>query len=347
MTKTDFADGQTRLAAFYDQLPNKKKIFYIFLSGGLTFLLLKSLSTIHKDKNIVIIGSLLAVDEINLITSETAFPLFNFPYYLDDREIWTYLFQINQFHFGWIDVDCFVLNDTILDQLAAIDASTAINGIWRNKKKRFRHITILNTYLLFLNINCINEIQSVFGISPRVYTNKPVDSITYTTAERLTEEHKAIVSKYAISIEEELDTLQLYQLAALYLGYKLTVLNDSSYEFITDTYSYYSPEIIHLGGSCSFSPVRLQHYKPQKNPGSKFNLLSSEKKKVSQLYYLIYFILIRSSCIDRIYPSFFKSFMLFYTKKTNNMDYDQKLYEMMMQTRISEKVFDFIVGKKI
>ena len=39
--------------------------------------------------------------------------------------------------------------------------------------------------------------------------------------------------------------------------------------------------------------------------------------------------------------------MLFYTKKTNNMDYDQKLYEMMMQTRISEKVFDFIVGKKI
>ena len=198
-----------------------------------------------------------------------------------------------------------------------------------------------------MNINCINEIQSVFGISPRVYTNKPVDSITYTTAERLTEEHKAIVSKYAISIEEELDTLQLYQLAALYLGYKLTLLNDSSYEFITDTYSYYSPEIIHLGGSCSFSPVRLQHYKPQKNPGSKFNLLSSEKKKVSQLYYLIYFILIRSSCIDRIYPSFFKSFMLFYTKKTNNMDYDQKLYEMMMQTRISEKVFDFIVGKKI
>lgn len=340
-------ESRKEFANFYHRLPNKKDIFYIFLSGGLSFLLLKSLSTIHENKNIVIIGSLLADEEINLIRSKTAFPLFNFPHYLDDRDIWTYLFEINQYNFGWIDVDCFILNNAILDKLANIDDTTAINGMWRSNKKCFGHITILKTYLLFLNIKSIKKIQSVYGITPRVYTNKPALSITYTTAEELTEAHEKILNKLKISINEDLDTLQMFQIAALYLGYNLTVIDNSPYKFITDSFSYYSSDIIHLGGSCSFSPVRLQNYKPQNNPNSDLSPLPTETSGISELYHLIYFLLIKASRIDKIYPSFFKAFMLFFTKNNHNINYEKKLKEMMMQNRISEKVIDFIIGKKI
>ena len=241
-----------RFEKFYHSLSNTDKLFYVFFTTDLLFWVKKTLSFIPDNVNMVLIGAGLKDYEIKWLNSNWHGPIYYIEEYCDDREIWELLFRVNKKNFGWLDIDCFVLNSNLFDEISEIENDVAINCIWSHCDKNSNY-EFLNTYFLFININILNEIRKQYSdITPYTYIYKEKDSVPFTESRILQNEHLEIIQQYfADDTYPEgvgfFDTLLVYQMIAEYKGYKLKKIREMNF----DNYSSY--EIIHVGGGCIFS----------------------------------------------------------------------------------------------
>jgi hypothetical protein len=178
------------------------------------------------------------------------------------------LFLCNEFHFGWIDIDCFVFEENILKELSDIDEKTAINAIWSYDDTN-SGLTLSNTFIVFVNIDIIKKImQKGINISPYPSKSMLPHKHETITLENMKPEVIDIVKTvckldddgYPLMIKIEkngktfrktfYDTLIAYQYIAYANGYRINKIRDLNYEAADSEVSpdRISKEIAHIGG---------------------------------------------------------------------------------------------------
>src|SRR5271165_7100103 len=92
-----------KFLSFYEQLPDKRNIFYVFFSSALLHWVKTILAFIPDRVNIVLIGSQLKQGELEWLRTAQNRPFHHIPMRVDDKTVWEFLFEVNRHNFGWLD----------------------------------------------------------------------------------------------------------------------------------------------------------------------------------------------------------------------------------------------------
>jgi len=271
--------------SFYSLLSNKTDIFYMFFTTEMLQWVTKSCAFVPEKVNLIIISAGLADEERIWVNENLLRPAFHIDKYVDDKTVWKMLFKVNQYNFGWLDADCFVLNSSLFREMTEFTDDVAINCMWtcryedylqRSNEEyvySYKDFRLLRTHFLFINIQIYKEmISRDIPISPSTYTDKLSHAGRGTTA-RFEESLNGLYSEVlspahykALSailprtqegktrfhrihyLDEELiflDTLHMYQILAHYYGYKLRSLRNLNVYSTIE--SYFSNEVLHVG----------------------------------------------------------------------------------------------------
>lgn len=250
---------QYRFKKFYEQLSYKQGIIFIFFTSGLLFFLRKALCNISKSIKIILLGAGLLEIEVNWVLDHYAYPFYIFEKYIDDRFVWELLFNTCSSDFGWLDVDCFIKNPDLLNELCDIDTNTAVNTVWSFKSEYISQIEFINTYLVYVNVFVLQQVRNSINpsLSPSVYIYPEDPPFTYAEYKIINPEQSwgidEIISKRLHSYRYFFDTLHFYQIVATGQGY-LCEKKRNLINHVNGLENYFSNEIIHIGSSCYFSP---------------------------------------------------------------------------------------------
>jgi hypothetical protein len=234
---------------FYESLPEKENVFYMFFTSGLLHWVIRSSRLASQTANVVLIGSGLQPEELSWLERYSEQPFHHLIGPADDKTVWELLFRTNRYSFGWIDIDCFVLSPELLSEMMLIDERVVANCVW-SLPRHGRHI--LSTYLLFLNAAAIREVIAQVPVTPCTYSYERTSNsrtvsdrycrmLTPVLAERLGQilpVDDAGRPRY-LGEDNFFDTLHVYQLVAETLGYRLGRVRPLRHEN-TD-------EVVHVG----------------------------------------------------------------------------------------------------
>jgi hypothetical protein len=120
---------------FYASLPDKQDIFYMFFTSGLLQWASRTLSFVPEDVNVVLLGSDLQRDEIAWIRENLPRSFHHIRLHVDDKIVWEFLFATNLHNFGWIDVDCFVLQPALFSEMKRIEPKIVANSVWSSRRR--------------------------------------------------------------------------------------------------------------------------------------------------------------------------------------------------------------------
>jgi len=153
---------------FYRNLPSKENIFYMFFTADLLHWVVKAESFVPPEVNLVLLGSALHDDERKWLADHITRPFHHISMPVDDVTAWEFIFAVNEHNFGWLDIDCFVLNGKLFDELTAIGEDVSMNCVWSwDSGYGFQ---IANTHLLFVSVAGIEAVRSrQVSASPSVY----------------------------------------------------------------------------------------------------------------------------------------------------------------------------------
>jgi hypothetical protein len=154
--------------AFYSGLADKKDIYYMFFSEGLLHWVVKALSYVPADVNLVLLGTALPETERAWIAENAGRPFHNIRLRIDDQIAWEFLFEVNRQSFGWLDTDCLVLNGDLFGELARLEPGTSLNCAW-SWDSGFG-FPLGNTFFMFINAAAVAQLRRQgLGASPSCY----------------------------------------------------------------------------------------------------------------------------------------------------------------------------------
>ncbi len=265
MTNIKNEDIKAEFRVQYNQL-NKKDIIYIFFTSGLLYCLERCLQCIPKKINIVLIAAMLEDSEKQWLW-EKGYSFIYFKENLTDVAIWDILLCENQYDFGWLDVDCFVNDPTLFDEMLHIRPNHIFNYIWSYDSYSKPSVRIINTYFLFVNINAAKKVMQKYELTSYLYTYKPNEAIDSKRCLVLNAKQKASLSlflpddfytAYSKLTGGFFDSLELIQLFAIYEGYETHGVLDLTDKCCASVNMYLSDRIIHIGDINIFSSLKIQ-----------------------------------------------------------------------------------------
>ncbi len=164
---------QREFRAFYQALPDKRDIFYMFfLGGGLLHWVAKAASYVPADVNLVLIGSAVPEPERDWVRAVTGRPFFHLDLPVDDKTMWKFLLHHNEFNFGWLDIDCLVLKSELFAEMRAIAPDTSVNGCWWYDSGF--GFPLAATYFQFVNIEAERALRADgLRVDPTLYSYRP------------------------------------------------------------------------------------------------------------------------------------------------------------------------------
>ena len=152
---------------FYKGLHNRKNIFYTFFTSDLLFWVRKMMEFVPDEVNLCLLGAGLDDEEREWVRKQKR-PAYFFDHYLDDTQVWELLFDVNENDFGWVDIDCFILNSELWREITVFSSpKQCINIIW-SWESNF-NILYGNTYFIFINKKVLDQVRAQIEISPRIY----------------------------------------------------------------------------------------------------------------------------------------------------------------------------------
>jgi hypothetical protein len=269
------AERQDRheFAAFYRSLERREDIVYMFFTTGLLHWLERALLFVPPEVNLVLIGSDLSADEAAWVRSRGCSrrrPFHHIRSRVDDNAVLDFAFQVAEHNFGWLHVDCFVLDPRLFAEMAAIAEDTVANCIWSHPVADGA-AAALHSAFVFLNVAVIRELRAR-GIeaSPCTYSYSGMPIGRTVTRRRLysrvpTRRHVELLSRLlppgVIGLPQYplrngyFQVLVLFQLVANVLGYKLhhvrELLRDGS-----ASAQGFSDEIVHINGVATYKRYR-------------------------------------------------------------------------------------------
>lgn len=144
--------------AFYNRLDDRRDVFYMFFTGGLLHWAAKAASFVPPEVNLVLLGAELSDEEKEWATTRSGRPFHHIDLPVNDWPVWDFLLTTSDENFGWIDIDCFVLNESVFAELADIAPDVAVNCTW-SYDTGFG-FPIANTYLAFVNVAAVRAMRA-------------------------------------------------------------------------------------------------------------------------------------------------------------------------------------------
>ena len=239
---------------FYGDLRDKEDIVYIFFTTNLLHWLSTTLEFVSPGYNIVLIGSGLKDEEATWVQRRFDRPFLQLEEEIDLDMIWDILFSVNQRNFGWLEVDCLVMNPSIFEEMRSIAADEAVNCVWTHAAcgptKRPFHV--LESYFLFFNVAVIQELREA-GVLPRPSAQsaslRQIELIkNLIPAEKNGRDQYATLGGGPFAhrlLNFDFARLVLFQLVANASGYKLNRIRFFTEIDTFNPYNYYSDEAIH------------------------------------------------------------------------------------------------------
>jgi len=265
---SSFAERQDRreFATFYRSLERRDGIVYTFFTTDLLHWLDRALAFVPPEVNLVLIGSDLSSDEIAWIRSRYRRPFHHIRSRVDDNTVLDFAFRLAEDDFGWLHVDCFVLNPSLFAEMAALAGDVVANCIWSHPIEGSREVA-LHSAFVFLNYKAIQDLRARgIEVSPCAYNYRGGPKGRTVTHRPLynrvpTRRHVALLRRvlppgfgglpeYPLR-NGYFQILVLFQLVANALGYKThhvrELLRDG-----TGSASSFSDEIIHVNGVATY-----------------------------------------------------------------------------------------------
>jgi amino acid adenylation domain-containing protein len=250
------AAAQRAFEKFHGTLRRRENIFYLFFTKNLLHWMATSAGFVPPSVNLVLIGSGLTDDEVTWVTRRMDRPFLHLKEEIDVPAMWDILFAVNTHNFGWLDVDCFIMNPGIFDEMIQIGPDQAINCLWSHAAcgPTKRPFSVLESYFLFFNIEVIKALRAA-SVLPRPYSR-------YANARQVAMLQKLIPGEPSRRaqltgtlrgrafthrlFDFQFGPLILYQLVANTSGYKLNRVRFFTEIDSFNLYNYYSDEAIHV-----------------------------------------------------------------------------------------------------
>jgi hypothetical protein len=271
-TASAFAERRDRreLAAFYRGLERRQDIIYMFFTADLLHWLDRALAFVPPDVNLALIGSDLSADEVSWIRSRYRWPFHHIRSRVDDNTVLELIFRVAEHNFGWLHVDCFVLNPRLFAEMAAIADDVVANCIWSHPAADGSAVA-LHTAFVFVNVAVVQKLRAAgIEVSPCAYSYSGGPIGRTVTHRKLysrvpTHRHVELLGRVLPPGNAGLpqypqrggyfQILVLFQLVANALGYRLhhvrELLRDGS-----GSASSFSSEIIHVNGVATYKKYK-------------------------------------------------------------------------------------------
>jgi hypothetical protein len=250
---------------FHASLPESRNVVYMFFTSGLLHWLHRALKFVPSEVNLVLLGSALSAEEIAWIRSRHQQPFHVIEKRVDDITVLDFILRTTRHHFGWLHIDCFVLNPEIFPEMTELDADVVANCIWTHPGAG--GLETLHSAFVFLNYDAIMALRRArveVSASPysyggstvgRTITDRKLYSRVPSSAQiRLLRRVLAPDPTGVPFYSQEggyFQLLVMFQLLAQALGYRLhqvrTLVRDGS-----GSAAHYSNEIIHVNGVATY-----------------------------------------------------------------------------------------------
>jgi hypothetical protein len=245
---------------FYDGLDTQSDIFYMFFTGGLLHWVVKAASYVPDDVNLVLVGSTVPADEQKWIRRHLNRPFFNIDIRVDPYSLLEFILSFSADNFGWLHIDCLVLNKDLFYEISKIASTDCVNGIWWVGSAF--DFQIATTYFIYVNTSVMQALRDA-GIyaTPNYYSYHPfsrqVPGRRYYSDQPTRRQRKQLLELLPASKRPAdpawipslaCDAMGMQQLMARSLGYNLKQVRalrgrgcDRAVEDISD-------ELLHVGG---------------------------------------------------------------------------------------------------
>jgi hypothetical protein len=268
--------------AFQDSLADRRDVFYMFFTGGLLHWAVKAASYVPAEVNLVFVGSALSAQEQAWLREHGGRPFHHISLRIDDQTMWEFLFASCDRNFGWLDIDCLVLNPELFAEMAAaVGPDDLLACTWWQSQDGGE--LLAGTPFVFLNADAVRAVQqAVPGSSPRAYrwirASREVPGrrcYTLTPGRRLRRRLLSVLEPDDRGLPRApgdapyFDTMVVFQLVARTLGYRIRPVRQLARAGHEDGRSggergeEYSDELVHVGGISYGGPLtelsRLLH----------------------------------------------------------------------------------------
>ncbi|MEM7584689.1 MAG: hypothetical protein AAF560_14965 [Acidobacteriota bacterium] len=251
--------------SFYNRLPDRRNALFMFFTGNLLHWVVRACKFVPQHVNLVLLGSDLSPDELGWLEANNPRPFHHISERIDDNTALDLIFEHAEHDFGWLHIDCFVLNPRLFDDMRRLPDDVAINCIWT--QPGFNDLATLHSAFVFFNYRVLATLrQQGIEVYPGAFHYQG-------TASGRTETHRPLFSRIPNDRHLELlsqvlpmdstglprypkgcdyfQVLVLYQLVANALGYRLqqvrSLVRDGS-----GSADSFSSEIIHANGAATY-----------------------------------------------------------------------------------------------
>ncbi len=251
--------------AFYDRLPNQNHVLFMFFTGSLLHWVARACSFVPEHVNLVLLGSDLSAEELVWLRAHNRRPFHHIAERIDDNTALEFIFEHAEQDFGWLHIDCFVLNPELFDDMQRFPEDVAINCIW--SQPGYNGLATLHSaYVVFNHQVLMTLRQQGIDVHPGAFHYQG-------TAAGRTAVHRPLFSRVPTNRQLELlskvlpldrtglpkypkgcdyfQVLVLYQLVAHAMGYRLQqvrpLIRDGS-----ESANNFSSEIIHANGAATY-----------------------------------------------------------------------------------------------
>lgn len=155
----------TEFRSFYTGL-RVKRCWFMFFTAGLLNIVTKALEFMPEDEPVVLVASALPEEELDWLRHERAsYPIHHIPVLVDDKTVWEFLFSVADEDFGWVDIDCFILDNSLLAEVQDGGESVAMSGPFS-----FAPLPLLRTHLLWVASAAVGQLATAVPTSPATYS---------------------------------------------------------------------------------------------------------------------------------------------------------------------------------
>jgi hypothetical protein len=256
-------------AEFHRRLPRHEDIVYMFFTSDLLQWVNRAVSFVPADVNLVLLGSDLTADEIAWIRSRYRWPFHPIRSRVDDNTALGFAFDVAEHNFGWLHVDCFVLNPQLFGEMAALAGDVVANCIWSHPAAN--GFGALHSAFVFLNVAVVRELRARgIEVSPYAYHYEGGSAGRTATARPLysrvpTRRHVELLGRVLPPGDAGLpgypqggsyfQILVLFQLVANALGYRLHHVRELVRDG-TGSASNFSNDIVHVNGVATYKATK-------------------------------------------------------------------------------------------
>lgn len=241
------------VSRFHGSLPNTTDIVYLFFTTHELHWLTTTLGFAPADANVVLIGSGLRADELAFVRANITRPFLDLDERISPDAMLDVLFDVNTGHFGWLDVDCFVLNPSLFREMTRIAADVAVNSMWTHAAcgpaKRPFHLVL--PHFVFFNADVIDRLRRSRTLGRPSATRAGWRQVRALRRLAQAGDAAGIDGASAPTLTHrlfafEFGPLAIYQLVANASGYRLNRVRFLTELDTFNLFNYYSDEAIHV-----------------------------------------------------------------------------------------------------